>query len=862
MSSDPSFLDRLKSSALVQAVMTKIRNKIIVGFLGVSLIPLAALGVILYGTSADALMSQAGRQLTSVRTLKANQVAAYFQTIEDQIVTMSENQMVVDAMRQFPSLLANARQENGLNDAQMVQLKEQLYRYYADDFSQEYKGRNDGKSPPISDQFNQLDLDSIFLQHQYIRANPNPLGEKENLDRASDLSGYSELHGSFHPVIRSFLRKFGYYDIFLCDIQSGDIVYSVFKELDYTTSLIDGPYSQTNFGKAFRLAAAAETKDSVYLVDYEPYLPSYEDAASFISSPIFDGDKKIGVLIFQMPIDRIEAIFAERTGLGETGETYAVGPDNLFRNDSYYLSELGVDSTIINPKLAVESHAAQEALTDKSGVEELTNYRDAKVLSSYGPVTVFKGESVGAEPIRWALLSEIELSEVRAPIFAMGVAWKTSVVGGLALLLGAGVAVLFARGMTRQAESISDMLSSIGIGDYSARVDVITDDELGTVATALNAMCDNTFSLIQSREERDEIQQSITELMSELEGIAAGDLTIEAAVRNDITGSIATSINYMIGQLREIIQNVQRATLQVSSSATQIQAATEHLSEGSDSQAKQIVATSTAVDEMASSIQQVAENTAESSAVAEEARQNASRGSDAVRDTINGMERIRDQVQETSKRIKRLGESSQEIGEIVQLISDIADRTSILALNASIQAAMAGDAGQGFAVVAEEVERLAERSNEATKQIATLIKAIQSETSEAMTGMEESTREVVEGSRLAVEAGRRLNEIDSVSNRLAELISQISLAAKQQARGADAIAGAMTEISQVTQQTSAGTKQAAVSVSQLAALADELRNSVRRFRVDSGVAGAQAPASIGAPIVTAPATTMPPGANV
>ena len=248
--------------------------------------------------------------------------------------------------------------------------------------------------------------------------------------------------------------------------------------------------------------------------------------------------------------------------------------------------------------------------------------------------------------------------------------------------------------------------------------------------------------------------------------------------------------------------NVQGATVTVSSSANEIQSTTEHLSTGSEAQAAQILDTTAAINEMAVSIQQVSENTVSSAEVAQTARDNAVKGAEAVQSTIKGMDRIRDQVQDTSKRIKRLGESSQQIG-------DIADRTSILALNASIQAAMAGEAGQGFAVVAEEVERLAERANDATKQIGTLIKSIQGETSEAIAAMEESTREVVSGSELAADAGASLEEINSVSRDLAELMQQISLAAKQQARGAESVPKSMGEISEVTQQTAAGTRQAA-----------------------------------------------------
>jgi twitching motility protein PilJ len=330
------------------------------------------------------------------------------------------------------------------------------------------------------------------------------------------------------------------------------------------------------------------------------------------------------------------------------------------------------------------------------------------------------------------------------------------------------------------------------------------------------------------------MQAAVVRLLDEVSGVAEGDLTAEAEVTADFTGAIADSFNFMIAQLREIVSGVQGATLQVSSSANEIQATAEHLAQGSESQAMQISDAAAAIEEMAVSIQQVSENATLSATVGEQALTNARQGTQSVHDTMEGMNRIRDQVQETAKRIKRLGESSQEIGEIVQLIDDIADRTSILALNASIQAAMAGEAGRGFAVVAEEVERLAERSTDATKQIASLVRTIQNETGEAVSAMEDATRDVVEGSVLAEQAGQALSEIESVSNRLAELIQSISLASKQQARGSETLAKSMDEIAEVTQQTAAGTRQAAVSISTMASLADELRGSVSAFQLPGG----------------------------
>ncbi len=384
-----------------------------------------------------------------------------------------------------------------------------------------------------------------------------------------------------------------------------------------------------------------------------------------------------------------------------------------------------------------------------------------------------------------------------------------------------------------QIDGLTELFSEIGIGNFDARAEIQSDDPLGQLTANLNAMLDNTLSLIQTQDERDALQSAILKLLEEVSGVAEGDLTVEAEVTEDATGAIADSFNFMIEQLREVISRVQDATLQVSSSANEIQTTAESLSQGSETQATQIINTSAAVDEMSISIQQVSENASISASVAEQALANARQGSQAVQNTIEGMDRIRDQVQETSKRIKRLGESSQEIGEIVQLISDIADRTSILALNASIQAAMAGEAGRGFAVVAEEVERLAERSNDATEQIANLVKTIQSETNETVAAMEESTQEVVKGSELANQAGQALTEIESVSNRLAELSQSISSAATQQAQGSEAVAQSMNDIAEVTQQTAVGTKEAALSINNLTVLADDLRGSVSAFKLPS-----------------------------
>lgn len=565
--------------------------------------------------------------------------------------------------------------------------------------------------------------------------------------------------------------------------------------------------------------------------DFAPYAPSNNAPAAFAAVPLLDSSGNIDlVLAVQLPLNEINETMQERTGLGNSGEAYLVGQDKLWRSDSRFLKDLNTTTTVLNPQFKVDTLGAQNALAGKPGNAQYNDYRGIPVLGVWSLVEVEAPTVENPQGIHWALLAEIDYAEVFQPAQTMAL---TTVVLVVAVVLVVLVAFFLARALVSQINAIMALFSQIGIGNFDARTPVLSSDELGTMATSLNALLDNTLNLIQSREQRDTMQNSIMKLLDEVGDVAQGDLTKRAEVTAEMTGAIADAFNYMIDQLRRVISRVQDTTLQVSSAAGEIQTTAEHLAHGSETQAQQIVDTSAALEEMAVSIQQVSDNANLSNTVAEQALHNAKQGTQAVQETMSAMNRIRDQVQETSKRIKRLGESSQEISEIVRLIDDIADRTSILALNASIQAAMAGEAGRGFAIVAEEVERLAERSTAATRQIETLVKTIQGETNETVAAMEDSTREVVEGSKLATQAGQALNEIENVSGRLAELIQSISLASRQQARGAETLSQSMTDISQVAQQTAAGTKQAAVSINNLAVLAEDLRASVSTFKLSS-----------------------------
>ena len=326
-------------------------------------------------------------------------------------------------------------------------------------------------------------------------------------------------------------------------------------------------------------------------------------------------------------------------------------------------------------------------------------------------------------------------------------------------------------------------------------------------------------------------QEAIMRLLDEMGSLAEGDLTVKTTVTEDITGAIADSVNYAIDELRTLVTTINETSEQVSSSAQETQTTARHLAESAEHQAQRISSATTLINQIASSMDGVSKDSAESADVAERSVQIASRGAEVVRETISGMDSIRDQIQETSKRIKRLGESSQEIGSIVELINDIAEQTNILALNAAIQAASAGEAGRGFAVVADEVQRLAERSASATKRIETLVQTIQSDTNEAVNSMEQTTAEVVAGARLAEDAGSALGDIERVSHDLSALIQNISAAARQQSAAATDISQSMNAIQEITSQTSQGASQTADSIGYLAQLASDLRRSVAHFKL-------------------------------
>ena len=380
---------------------------------------------------------------------------------------------------------------------------------------------------------------------------------------------------------------------------------------------------------------------------------------------------------------------------------------------------------------------------------------------------------------------------------------------------------------------LADFSERLSQGNFRAKAEVESADDFGYIAENLNRAAEESSRAKFNQEAQENLQKSVTEFLTITSQIARGDLTLRGKVTSDALGNVVDSVNYMLDNFCKVLERVRKAAVDVQSSANEILIASEEMSSGAIQQDQEITNTSSAVEQLTVSMKQVSNNAEASAEAARRALDAAEQGNRSVHDTLDGMQRIRSSVQATAKRIKALGDRSLEISEIVNVINDITEQTNLLALNAAIEAARAGEAGRGFAVVADEVRKLAEHSRNATKDIAALIKAIQAETNDAVVVMEEGTKEVEIGAKLADQAGKALEAISTVVRQSAELVQEISLASKQQVRGTEGVANAMQIISNITRQTSQGARQTARTVEQLVHMSEQLNEALSQFRVSS-----------------------------
>lgn len=465
-------------------------KKQLVVLLAAGLVPMLLIAIISLSVAKGQVRGQALDQLEAVREIKAAAISRYFETVASQLRTMASATATADAHSVFVRSFERLDRSERFTEDDMASQRDAVRDYYTSQFGEEYKARNEGASVNIDTLINGLDRHTITAQYLYIANNPDPLGEKHLMDSANGQSVYHRTHAHFHPGTRDFLETFGFYDIFLIDIESGDIVYSVFKELDYGTSLRTGPYKDTNFARAFRRAAEM-AQGEIAFEDFEQYRPSYDAPASFIASPVYDEGKRVGVLVFQIPLEPVNEIMSQRSGMGETGESYLVGEDLLMRSDSY-LDPAGhsVAASFKHPESGmVDTEATRAALNGEKAEKAIIDYNGNAVLSAYSPLEVL-GE-------KWAVLAEIDVAEAFAGVY--GLQWTMAI-----CWFGfAGALVFFALQVSRVITTpILALAANIQRVDETGRFECskaeYAEDEVGQTSRAFDRLLASIGDAIQN----------------------------------------------------------------------------------------------------------------------------------------------------------------------------------------------------------------------------------------------------------------------------------------------------------------------------------------------------------------------------